>query len=261
MNTPRALEGVCAQLLRRGVPTDYAQRAAGELADHHQDLVEELRAAGHDEAQAIVEADRRLGDARTLIKKTLREYQQRYWCGRWPLITFLLGPIPLLILAWVGSSLVLLCIGWQVEKLDVAGPYEPDGVISTGERLVIYVMQGSYLFAVPALVMFGLARLAKRAALHWAWVGVAACVLATSMASIRCGIPDPVPAMLQSDGSTLPADRYFCVLELPDSWSTVWSWFGLEHIQGLLPLAVASVMLLHFRKLADRSARLVLDGC
>ena len=51
------------------------------------------------------------------MKKTVREYQRRYWCGRWPLITFLLGPIPLLLLAVAGDRRWLsFCDCWPLEQ-------------------------------------------------------------------------------------------------------------------------------------------------
>ena len=42
--TPAPLESIASDLVRRGLPVEYAQRAAAELADHHGDLVAELRA-------------------------------------------------------------------------------------------------------------------------------------------------------------------------------------------------------------------------
>ena len=66
--------------------------------------------AGLDEVAASTEAVRRLGDSRTLVKKTVREYQRRFWCGRWPLLTFLLGPIVFAVLSFVAIVLLAYCI-------------------------------------------------------------------------------------------------------------------------------------------------------
>ena len=134
MNTPDALNELYAQLVRRGLPAEYARRAAAELVDHLRDLLDELQAVGMSESQAAAEASHRLGDSRTLVKKTVREYQRRYWCGRWPLITFLLGPIPVLVFTWVVFCFVAFCLLWPLDKLGLdkiglVGPYKPDGVI------------------------------------------------------------------------------------------------------------------------------------
>ena len=54
--TPAPPENIATDLVRRGLPVDYAQRATAELADHHRDLVAELRAVGLDETAASTEA-------------------------------------------------------------------------------------------------------------------------------------------------------------------------------------------------------------
>src|SRR5262245_40244470 len=100
MNTPESLNGMISELVRRGLPSAYAQRSVAEFADHYRDLVEELQAAGCSEADACAEASRRLGDSHTLIRKTVHAYRRRSWLARWPLVTFLLAPIPALIATW-----------------------------------------------------------------------------------------------------------------------------------------------------------------
>jgi len=261
MHTPEAIDGLLGQLLRCGLPVEYAQRAVEELADHHQDLVEELRAAGHGESQAVAEADRRLGAPRTLVKKTVSAYQRRFWCGRWPLLTFLLGPIPLLVITWVATSLASLCVVWPLVKLGVIGPYQCDGILSASERSQVYFMQGLYLFVIPMAVTLYFARLARRAALSWAWVAVAAGMLAALMISLECGIPDPVPIMMNADGTTLPADRFFCRMGMPASWNDLWLWFGVNHIQCLLPLGIGGLMVVRMWQLSQRAARLAAGDC
>ena len=83
MNKPESLSGMVSELIRRGLPAAYAERAVAELVDHRQDLLEELKATGISESQADTETVERLGSPRMLVKKTVREYQRRYWCGRW----------------------------------------------------------------------------------------------------------------------------------------------------------------------------------
>src|SRR4051812_19847557 len=108
MNTPESLSDMVSDLIRRGLPVDYSERAAAEFTDHYRDLVEELQASGWSESQASVEASQRLGDPRTLAKKTVREYQRRYLCARWPLITFIVAPIPTILAAWLATGYSIL---------------------------------------------------------------------------------------------------------------------------------------------------------
>ena len=77
MNTQELHDGFQKELIRRGLPADYASSAAAELADHHRDLVGELCNTGMDESAAAREAAQRLGDHRSLVKKSVREFQRR----------------------------------------------------------------------------------------------------------------------------------------------------------------------------------------
>ena len=152
--------------------------------------MEELCATGLSESHAATEATNRLGDSRTLVKKTVREYQRRYWCARWPLVTFLLAPIPLLLLSWTATMLALICMGWSLEKIGVPGPDAPDGIISWGEWWAGKLVLVSVGFAAPAAAMLALVQLAKRAALDWKWLTVSACVLGFTVGMIRCQFPE-----------------------------------------------------------------------
>jgi hypothetical protein len=260
--THELLDGMVAELICRGLPADYARRAAAEFDDHHRDLVEELKTAGRSESQALADASARLGDTRTLIKKKVREYQRRHWCGRWPLATFFLGPIPLLFLTWVAISLAALCIIWPLQRSGFVGPDEWDGIISTRDYVMAYLVQAIYLFAAPAVVMFVLARLARRAALNRIWIGVAACMLALFVSGFKCEFADRGVHMAL-DGSDLPADR-FCItvgLDIPSSWEAAWQRYRDQLGQILVPMAIAAAVILRGNQLSLRSQRVLIDGC
>jgi hypothetical protein len=274
MTTSNSPPDLVSQLIRRGLPVEYAQRAAAEIADHHRDLVAELRADGFDEVAASDEASRRLGDPCTLVKKTVREYQRRYWCGRWPLLTFLFGPIALMLLAWVATGLFLFCVGWPLQKLGIVGTHERDGIISIGEWAIDRAVLVWFLFAVPATVIWVIAKLARQAALRWQWVGVAACVLAISASMVRSGFPDPALHPTTMDGQALMADTHVLTLGLPvfapdtakflsNLPQFLWNWFTRDlkqTAQLLFPLIVAAGVLLRARQLSLRAQRLAVDG-
>lgn len=161
--TPAAIEHIAADLVRRGLPIDYAQRAAAELVEHHHDLVAELCHSGFEEQGACAEASRRLGDASTLTQKTVREYQCRYWCGRWPLLTFLLGPVFTLAFAWIGAGVTLIAIGYLGKLCGL----ESDGRMDRGELLGSYGMWIAFTMLFPCLVAAIYWRLANRSAMAW----------------------------------------------------------------------------------------------
>jgi len=250
MNTLESLNEVASELIRRGLPADYAQRAAGEIADHRCNLIDELQAAGLSDMQAAAEASRRLGDSQTLIKKTVREYQRRFWCGRWPLVAFVLAPLPLLLLAWFAMSLVLVSIGWPagIWGLEM-GPQ--DGILSMKEHVIGGLYKATYSLALPALIMFALVRIARRAAMHWWWVGAAAFMLAIAAVTTRFGFPNAALHATFIDGSPVPADRFMLTigLLLPASSAAGWSWYLSQLGQILLPMVVAGAMLLRRKQL------------
>jgi hypothetical protein len=266
MNTPESLNGIVSDLVRRGLPVDYAERAAAELADHHRDLADELRHTGWNESEALTEASRRLGDSRTFVKKTVREYQHRYWCARWPLITFLLGPIPILFLTYVAFVLVLYIVFTPLEKLGVFRQYPPDGTLTMGEWLLNLLAIALIGFIGPAITMLMLARLAKRAALNWKWLVLSACLLGLTVGMMRCGFRE-VRLNPTMDGKPVLADQPLITFGVPlfaPSWREAWNWYtyDLQQIcQILLPLAIVSAVTLRARQQSLYSAQLIADGC
>lgn len=268
------LAGLAATLVRRGLPIDYAHRAAAEIADHHRDLTDEFCASGMSESQAESEAAQRLGDTRTLVKKTVREYQRRHWCGRWPLLTFSFGPIAMLLLAWIATGLVVFAISWPLMKLGIVGPHERDGIITIGEWVIDRTILVWFLFAVPAAIVWALARLARRAALRWPWVALAACVLALTVSMVKSGFPDPALHPTTMDGQELAADTHVLTIGLPvfapDTSKLLphlpqmlWDWFTRDlkqTAQLLFPLIVAAGVLFRARQLSLRAQQLAIEG-
>ena len=87
-------------LLRRGLPRNYVNRVIGEWADHLEDL---------SSAQLSKEADMPqtkavdfLGSETELAEAAVLQYRARTFAGRHPVWTFLVAPIPLLLLCWIG---------------------------------------------------------------------------------------------------------------------------------------------------------------
>lgn len=272
--TPAALENFAAELVRRGLPIEYAQHVAAELDDHRHDLFVELRASGLDEFAATAESARRLGGSQCLIKRTVKEYRRRHWCGRWPIVAFLLGPVPAVIAAWIATGLAVLCVLWPLAWLGFVSDFEPDGIVTTGEWIVDRMIQAWFLLAVPALVMFGFARLARRAALGWPWILATASVLALSVGLVKSGFPNPALQQRRADGGPLRADSRLLTLGLPllapDSATpraiveSLSRWYLRDFeqsMQFLLPLAVAGGMVARARYLATQRERALRDAC
>jgi hypothetical protein len=267
------LNDLAATLIRRGLPTDYSERAAAEIADHHRDLVDELRGHGMSQSSAETEATIRLGDLRTLAKKTVGEYQRRYWCARWPLITFLIAPIPVLIVAWYAAAIALWLVVAALTQLNLTGSSDIDTAISHVPLGVKYAFLASLFLVIPALVVYVFSRLAKRAALAPQLLFVAACILGVFVGMFHWERIGPGSRITMYDRQSMheleqPQHADFTmVITLPitNQTSSEVFWRLMTNpgqlSQLLLPVVVAAAATLRARQLALQQSRLALGTC
>jgi hypothetical protein len=224
-------------------------------------LTDELQNAGWSASAAQNEASRRLGSSRILVKKTVREYQRRYWCARWPLFTFLLGPIPLLFLGWIAISLLIWIIFWPLAQLGVNLNGPTDGVVTARDYLGLYLIQGIYLFAIPAAVVLILARWAKRAAMRPVWICTSALIVAMFMGMWICGFKDD---RIRIAGQAADQPLMGLGFNMFESWHAAWKWYThdiLHTCQLLVPLGIAMFVVLRTRQLSRRAAQLLRAAC
>jgi hypothetical protein len=230
---------MAAELIRRGLPANYAQRAIGELADHHRDLVEELQAAGWTDFHAQGEASRRLGDPHALVKKTVREFQRRHWCGRWPLIAFLLSPVPAFFAACYLTGLVAVGIGKLIGKGPAPTPIETWIGIT-----IAYAVKFWLTLVIPAILAAFLCRVADRAAMRRIWPCLAGIVLMMFVGFLQCNVAvHPTQPHAKSFFFSyymwfLPEGRYAGLFGF--FWK--WPW---QLAQLMLPLAVTCGAMLY----------------
>jgi hypothetical protein len=243
------LERIEADLVRRGLPVDYAQRAAAELADHHGDLKSELIAAGFEETAASAEAARRLGPRRMLAKKTVREYQRRYWCGRWPLLTFLLGPIVFAVLSFVAIVLLAYCISLPLAQVGIRFDHTPDGIRSPRENVEAIVAHVLFLFVAPAVSLLILAGLARKAALGSGWLWLSTGVLTLVVSCIWLGFASETRM-------NLPADQGITMVGLP---ILRFAHDPMYIAQCLLPLGIGAGMILRMRRHSRRAELMMVE--
>ena len=107
-----------SRLLELGCPTPKLKRAVGELADHYEDLKVAGQQEGLSEGDARIQAEKSIGEAKSLAERTVAGMRASSWWGRHCIIGFGVLPflsfIPLLLLciAVVGSLFEL--IEWSV---------------------------------------------------------------------------------------------------------------------------------------------------
>jgi hypothetical protein len=186
MPNPLSLELLAIELLRRGLPRPYVQRVVRELAEHCADILDEQPTPGS--------ASDRLGAPAALADSIVSAYRARTFCGRHPILTFVVAPIPLVILAWIGVVLIFTLLDWVGEWLGVAAWTEGKPLAEWPVFAVWCVLSFYYvlMFAPFALVSAVLCRLARRAGRSSKWVLVGCLLVGLLAASVSygCKLPD-----------------------------------------------------------------------
>lgn len=90
------------ELMRRGLPRTYVARIVEELAEHQDDLEAEGLAAGLPPQDARLAAREKLGDMHALAEELLLARRLSYWWGRHPVVSFVLLPLPIFLLVFIG---------------------------------------------------------------------------------------------------------------------------------------------------------------
>src|SRR5262249_53124449 len=109
-----------SELLRQKLPRAYIERLLSELDDHYQDLLEErstsMGAARKLKAEQSTQDDlqQRLGEPAQLALFAGEQYHARSFWGRHPIVTFVLGPLPLLVMCWIATVFVVIWAGMSI---------------------------------------------------------------------------------------------------------------------------------------------------
>lgn len=181
MKTQTLLSVFQNELVRRGLPAGYARDAAEEVADHHRDVVEELCASGMATVNVEAVALERLGDVHRLVKKSVRAYQRRHWCGRWPLVTFLLGTPIALFLSWSAIFVFLFLL----ERILGPQNFYADMEYSWYEWGTEYCLWIVLTVIQPTLIATLFAQLANRNGFGYRWVILCGLLLAATSGCLR----------------------------------------------------------------------------
>ena len=102
MRSINLITEVRKRLLRAGFARAYADRAARELHEHWNDILQEGIRNGLDETEAAVEAAARLGSAKDLADELSERMQQTSWLSRNPTSGFAVLALALTVLWWCG---------------------------------------------------------------------------------------------------------------------------------------------------------------
>lgn len=95
---------LAGRLLRAGIGPRHVGRTLRELRDHRADLVERMMAQGSDRHTAVQEAQKRLGDERSLIAQMAARPELRSRARRFAWLLFIIGP-PVMVIAVGGAAI------------------------------------------------------------------------------------------------------------------------------------------------------------
>jgi len=141
------------ELARQRLPRRYTERLMDELLDHALCLKEETD--GMDTTNTTKKtaetATERVGKPEDLAATAGEEYRRRSWLGRHPKITFLIAPLPLLVLSWMLCLLVFVGTAELVEELSEG----PQGITkSTVSAMTLLLMETAfYVWAAAPFVL------------------------------------------------------------------------------------------------------------
>jgi hypothetical protein len=169
------------ELRGRGLPAAYIDRLVGELADHALDLQTE------DTSMEAQQANERLGTTEQVAVAASREFHRRTFANRYPVLTFILGPVAAVPTLFILILLVAYGIAWIVgSTLElVAGGRVPQFSEQTEAQVAAWFVacfDGYTRFVPFALTAWIFCRWGRRASMRrWAF---AACGIVAVMAGL-----------------------------------------------------------------------------
>ncbi len=175
-----------AELVRRGLPRPYIERLLSELDDHFTDLIEERSSTMGAARKLQIESDKaqqRLGEPAQLALFAAEQYHARSFWGRHPVVTFVFGPLPMLVACWIATMLSITGIGMGLAYVCEhwfglsQATWKPKDHLWA--QAIVMVAVSWFVIVFPPLAVAGLlCRVARRNAVNWRWPIVACTLLA-----------------------------------------------------------------------------------
>jgi hypothetical protein len=192
MDNQQLRDQLTAELRRQKLPPAYIERLLAEFEDHLTDLQEERDAAMHqarkpeavpsgnvveDLSNQTVNIASRIGDPSRLAQFAAMQYRNRSFLGRHPILTFLVLPVPLVVLQVIGFMCAMFLLGTVIDPGAIAeGFNEHDHPLLVG--LVLAVFSWAIAVFPPLVSALMMCRVARKNALDWRWSVAACCLVA-----------------------------------------------------------------------------------
>ncbi|HEX3598922.1 MAG TPA: hypothetical protein VHU84_02195 [Lacipirellulaceae bacterium] len=238
MANPPSRDALRAELEARGLPPAYIERLLGELDDHYNDLLEERSSSMGAARKLDFEANdlqERLGEPTQLAIFAAEQYRARSFWGRHPIVTFVLGPLPLLLISWIITGCAVV---WTAEGITYIGEHwfgvEQDKIVYADH---LWAQAGVMSFCIwiivafpPILVAAVMCRTARRNAVKWRWP-IIACMLISSVAGFLA--VSYRLALQPNEGQ----------ITLGIDWESSFRWFLLNYVSKFATAMVIGLLL------------------
>lgn len=168
-------------LLEAGIAGRHARRAAGEMQDHFQQLVDDARRRGLGEVEARADAHAALGTNEALVERYACRPELLALSSRRPALWFTLAPL----VCYLAVSAAFMAV--LVFLLSEISPYLHRIRIPPGTtRLISAAASTVFLGLIPALVaaLFGVAAYRRRMSIRWPLTGIAAVGLLAGLINV-----------------------------------------------------------------------------
>jgi hypothetical protein len=168
-------------LFRSGVASHNVRRAVLEIESHFQQLKDEERRRGAGDADAGIEAHRRLGTNQVLVQHYAERPELLAWSKRWPAMWFVLLPLITYVLVSAATFATLLVVSHQLEPYLHAirvAPHVTHGIELAASLVLLWVfpLLVATAYAVPAY--------RRRAAIRWPLAGIVLIGALTSLLNV-----------------------------------------------------------------------------
>jgi len=170
MEKRRWLEELRTLLAAQELPSAYIERMVLEMSDHLDEVMEEKS------GMKIEEVTDRAGNPVDLAQTVAEEYRKRLFCRRHSILTFVVLPVPALILLWVSFLVVQCGLGLLLRPFaaELADNTSPAALV----LIIAIELVGFGLMMVPfCLPAAVLCRLARRSGQDWRWPMLSCAIL------------------------------------------------------------------------------------
>ncbi len=112
-------------LLRKGMSAGYVKRIVTELSEHRVDIIEGMADSGCSRQESEEIADRNIGNIDHLTNEIVQKMKASSFAGKHPLISFILLPLPALIITLLAAFVTIFLTGNIIKFMGISYYNEP----------------------------------------------------------------------------------------------------------------------------------------